>query len=180
MGDLDYKICSSDWTFYHGTDVYFTDISLSKAKPFKDFGKGFYLTTVLEQAIEWAEKKAGRNDRAYVYKYEVSKESIGSDMRILEHLRYTVDWLDLITECRMNDYEPEYDIIYDRMADGDVDRIVSDYSVGRRSATWALNDLRKWQQERDQYCFKTNKALDLLNKTDEIRLVRESSGWSRE
>ena len=39
---------------YHGTDARFNNISLDKAKAFKDFGEGFYFTSIPEQAVEWA------------------------------------------------------------------------------------------------------------------------------
>ena len=35
---------------FHGTNMDFDHISLSKCKPNKDFGKGFYLTDILQQA----------------------------------------------------------------------------------------------------------------------------------
>ena len=36
---------------YHGSNVDIKKISLLKCKPNKDFGKGFYLTTIKEQAV---------------------------------------------------------------------------------------------------------------------------------
>ena len=35
---------------YHGSNVKVTEIDLSKCRPYKDFGKGFYLTAIREQA----------------------------------------------------------------------------------------------------------------------------------
>ena len=45
-------------TLYHGTNVDFTNINLGKCLPFKDFGKGFYLTDIREQAEALAQKKS--------------------------------------------------------------------------------------------------------------------------
>lgn len=42
---------------YHGTNIAFETIDLSKSKPNKDFGQGFYLTTDKNQAIEMAKAK---------------------------------------------------------------------------------------------------------------------------
>jgi hypothetical protein len=39
---------------YHGSNVKIIDIDLSKARPFKDFGRGFYLTEIKEQAQRMA------------------------------------------------------------------------------------------------------------------------------
>lgn len=37
-------------TLYHGTNIDFSEIDLAKSFPLKDFGQGFYLTTIREQA----------------------------------------------------------------------------------------------------------------------------------
>ena len=39
---------------YHGTNVEFSEILLSKCRPNKDFGRGFYLTSIRSQAQEQA------------------------------------------------------------------------------------------------------------------------------
>ena len=42
---------------YHGTNIDFSEIDLAKSFPLKDFGKGFYLTTIREQAERMAKRK---------------------------------------------------------------------------------------------------------------------------
>ena len=42
---------------YHGSNVAIDQIDLSKSRPGKDFGKGFYLSADKQQAIEMAESK---------------------------------------------------------------------------------------------------------------------------
>ena len=41
--------------FYHGSNVEIKTIDLSKSKPYKDFGRGFYLSADRKQAIRMAE-----------------------------------------------------------------------------------------------------------------------------
>ncbi len=41
---------------YHGTDAFFERPDLSKCRPFKDFGRGFYLTPDLSVAKRMAER----------------------------------------------------------------------------------------------------------------------------
>lgn len=41
---------------YHGSDIVIDKIKLEKSKPFKDFGKGFYLSDVYEQAVSKLKK----------------------------------------------------------------------------------------------------------------------------
>lgn len=42
---------------YHGSNIAITQIDLSKSKPNKDFGQGFYLSDSEQQAIEMANYK---------------------------------------------------------------------------------------------------------------------------
>ncbi len=43
---------------YHGSNVDIKNISLSACRPYKDFGRGFYLTDIPEQAERMAERVA--------------------------------------------------------------------------------------------------------------------------
>ena len=43
---------------YHGSNTYIEEIDLSKSKPNKDFGKGFYLSDNKTQAEQMAKFKA--------------------------------------------------------------------------------------------------------------------------
>jgi len=41
---------------FHGSNVEVSSIDLSRCGKYKDFGQGFYLTSLKQQAIEWAKK----------------------------------------------------------------------------------------------------------------------------
>lgn len=41
---------------YHGSNLAIEQIDLSKCKPYKDFGQGFYLTEIKEQAEQMAKR----------------------------------------------------------------------------------------------------------------------------
>ena len=43
---------------YHGTNLDIDRIDLEKCAPYKDFGKGFYTTTIFEQAKAMAVRKS--------------------------------------------------------------------------------------------------------------------------
>lgn len=43
---------------YHGTNIDFDVINLTKSNKYKDFGQGFYLTDIRSQAEELAIKKS--------------------------------------------------------------------------------------------------------------------------
>ena len=42
---------------YHGSNVSIEEIDLSLCKPYKDFGKGFYLTDIKSQADDMASRR---------------------------------------------------------------------------------------------------------------------------
>ena len=42
---------------YHGTNTDFGEILLSRCRPNKDFGRGFYLTDIRSQAVEMAVRR---------------------------------------------------------------------------------------------------------------------------
>ena len=45
---------------YHGSNCDIDKVDLAKCKPYKDFGQSFYLTTLVSQAKEMAQKVAER------------------------------------------------------------------------------------------------------------------------
>ena len=51
---------------YHGTNIDFDIINLTKSHKYKDFGQGFYLTDIRKQAEELASKRSWRKEN-YVY-----------------------------------------------------------------------------------------------------------------
>ncbi|MBQ9274757.1 MAG: DUF3990 domain-containing protein [Succinivibrio sp.] len=44
---------------YHGSNTDIKDINLAMCRPYKDFGQGFYLTVLKEQAQKMATRVAG-------------------------------------------------------------------------------------------------------------------------
>ena len=44
---------------YHGSNVKVTEIDISKCRPYKDFGKGFYLTDITEKSLQYLQPVEG-------------------------------------------------------------------------------------------------------------------------
>lgn len=166
---------------YHGTNQEFETFDLKKAKSFKDFGKGFYLTSSRVQAQKWAEQKAHNADRAYIYGYKV--EPVSEDgWKVLELLKYDKVWVDFICKSRIEGKESDYDIIYDRMADNrytDISDALRNYNEGKIDAEKVVQRIkRKDGLDIDQYCFKSEKAIQLLKERTVFCLVRDKKrGW---
>ena len=83
---------------YHGTNKGFSQIDLSKSKPCKDFGPGFYLSDSLMQAEEMAKARVellGGTPTVLEYNFD---ESIlnNNQLNIRTFDDYTEDWANFI------------------------------------------------------------------------------------
>lgn len=153
---------------YHGSNTAFNKFDLSFCKPGKDFGKGIYLTTNKSQAVRWAQLKNGH----YLYKCRIHDKSLEN----LTHIvlpEYDEEWLEMISLCRTGMYEPDADIVSGRLADNTYNKMVEAltmYMSGEIDTDTALKKIRSLRKGSDQFCFKTQKALDLLTIVD-VELV---------
>lgn len=167
---------------YHGTNTKFDEIDIDKyGSVFKDFGRGFYLTTNLKQAWNMAHRKASNQREAYVYQYEL-KEFDSKEYNICELLEYNEEWLDVIAENRIKGvcHRSDVDIIYDRMADnkGDIlGKELADYLNVKKSCNEVIEKIRFTNKSKDQYCFKTEKSLRLLINRKLIIDSRDRRGY---
>ena len=84
---------------YHGTNTAFSKIDLSHSKDKRDFGKGFYTTTVYDQAEKWAKNQFIRfgGDGSFVKTFEYNPTK---DLKILEFKSMNKDWLEFVKENR--------------------------------------------------------------------------------
>lgn len=107
---------------YHGSNVYIDAVDLSKSKPYKDFGKGFYLSDIKSQAIEMANFKVSLLDgNPVVTKFEFQKkELLKSELKILIFEDYTNEWLDFIIANREGKEVNIYDFVYGPIANDKV------------------------------------------------------------
>ena len=62
---------------YHGSNIIIEQIDLSKCKPYKDFGQGFYLTEIKEQAEQMAKRTSAIYGReAVVTEFEFNETAL--------------------------------------------------------------------------------------------------------
>jgi hypothetical protein len=151
---------------YHGSHMVIDEIDLEKCQWGKDFGRGFYVTSLRSQAEIWA-KRMGRkqgND-GVVTEFEF-KEHICrfNKMKILRFDGYTGNWLDFIILNRTNEVEQQahdYDIIEGNVANDEVAARVFDYQNGLVSKDALLEEL-KHKAPNHQLCFCTMQSLQAL------------------
>jgi hypothetical protein len=149
---------------YHGTNVNFSDINLAVGKNKRDFGKGFYTTTLESQAHQWAEYKCRQylTDTAYIYEYDID-DYTGLNVKTFDG--YNLEWLEFIKENRIKDgINHNFDIVIGPVADDNIRRTLKLYLQARVSAEWTLHKL-SYNKPNNQISFHTEIALSKLTFT---------------
>lgn len=140
---------------YHGSNLEVKEPKLIVGRFTKDFGVGFYCTTLEKQAKRWACRHTGIGVIS-LYDYTPNPNL---NVKIFETM--TEEWLDFIIACRQGIHH-SYDIVEGPMADDVIFNYINDYINEEitREAFWAL---AKFRYPTHQICFCSNKALKCLN-----------------
>ena len=151
---------------YHGSIeiVKYPDINHSY-RPL-DFGKGFYVTTVKEQAEKWAKRKSDifNKDHGIVNLYVMSEDH--GDLIYKSFSDDLIEWIDFVCNCRDEGTEyQQYDVISGKVANDKVFRVVDMYHQGIWDRDRALKEIKIYETY-DQIAFITQKSIDKLLKFD--------------
>ena len=106
---------------YHGSNIIVEQPLVSIGRKDLDFGPGFYLTPLFEQASKWALriKAIRRAEEAIVNIYEFTQ---AQHCKVKRFDAYNKEWLDFIVDSRKGKQPwKEYDIIEGGVAD---DRVI--------------------------------------------------------
>ena len=148
---------------YHGSNVVVYEPKIIKSQRFLDFGAGFYMTSDFEQARKWAVRTAARREEgvATISVFELSDDYVDR-VKVRTFARPDRDWLRYITVHRTgNPPADDYDMVVGPVANDQAIRTVNNYLKGYFPEDVAIKLLLP-QKLKDQYLFRTEKALDLL------------------
>ena len=153
---------------YHGSNnkVIVPDLSISK--PFKDFGKGFYLSDNYEQAYDMATQKVKQTLKGepIVSEFQFDESLMHSDeLSIKIFSDYTEEWAHFILDNRNKDLpQPihQYDIVYGPIADDGVTFQLRRYQGGVISLARLVEELKYAKGITFQYYFGSERALQKL------------------
>lgn len=146
-------IPSSSLVYHGGPKAVYSPIILSTGYP-KDFGYGFYVTRMLEQAQRWAARKSSgvvsvfgldtcyRVDPGYL-----SFDSVNSK------------WLDFIASCRAGQDSSSHSIVEGPMADDVIWTQVDAYLRGDIPRD-AMLEIARFRHPTHQIVFRTQEAID--------------------
>ena len=130
-------------TVYHGSNVIVNYPDVEHSFRALDFGKGFYVTTVKEQAERWARRKADiyGTDKAIITVYNMSEDLEGLSYKCFDE--DLTEWIDFICRCRDGEKGYlEYDLIKGKVANDKVFRVVDMYHSGIWDKERALKEMK--------------------------------------
>ena len=156
---------------YHGSTVAVRKPSLRPGRPNADFGKGFYTTSNLEQAVRWAHIKQEREEaeRAVVSFYEFDESLLENpDLKIRQFTGADEPWLYFVTDCRKS-RPHEFDLVQGPVANDKVFTTVNLFESGVLSAEAAILQLKAYKTY-DQLSFHTDRAIKTLNFLESIEV----------
>lgn len=142
---------------YHSSNQAIPSPDILHSRDNLDFGKGFYLTTIMEQAVNYALRFQRRKQEAWVNSYEFDYIPSEWNIRIFES--YDREWLEFISSCRAGKDDYEYDIVIGGIANDKVIRTLDRYFAGELTAEQALGILI-FEKPNIQYCIRSQAMID--------------------
>ena len=146
---------------YHGGTEAVMHPDCKKGRPDLDFGQGFYVTLLQDQAEGFARRKArDRKSKPVISVYEFDYEAAIEDCVYLNFAFYDEAWLDFVVASR-NGMKPwaNYDIVEGGVANDRVIDTVELYTIGILDKTSALGRLSE-HKPNHQICILSQAILD--------------------
>ena len=122
-----------------------------------DFGKGFYLTPLKEQAIRYGERFRLRGEPVVLNTYELDDMLSEHNRKVFES--YDGEWLDYVAACRRGLPHEMFDIIEGGIANDKVFNTIDLYFAGIITREQALDQLR-FAKPNHQVCLTSHKLID--------------------
>ena len=143
---------------YHASTLCIVNPDVLHSRDKLDFGRGFYLTSLREQAIRYSERFTRRGKESFINEYELDDETPGFITKTFES--YDEEWLDYVTLCRKGDQNaPKYDAVSGGVANDNVFNTVDFYFAGLISKEEALGRL-KYEKPNHQMCILNEEMLN--------------------
>ena len=166
---------------YHGSTYFIDEINVNEGKPYKDFGRGFYVTENRTHAERLALRnkrieleRRGRQCEAYLYTYEFNVESL-SDFNVKVFEEPDFEWVQFVLANRKSrNSVHDFDVVMGPTADDDTMIVINAYLdglYGTIGSDDALNTLIKNIEAENlptQIFFAKNKAAKLLIPKDRV------------
>lgn len=142
---------------YHASTVVVDSPDTTHSRDFLDFGPGFYVTTLQDQAVKYGARFINRGKNAILNIYELADDL--SKWKVIIFKQYDEAWLDFVTECRQGRVVGNYDVIIGGIANDKVFRTIDLYFAGDISKEECLRKL-VFEKPNNQICIRSQQVLN--------------------
>lgn len=149
-------------TVYHGSIKNIESPLVNVGRENLDFGKGFYVTDIKQQAKTWAEIKAKYyfDLEGVINQYTFDFENAAKKFKYKKFENYDKEWLHFIIDCRNGkNVWRKYDIIEGGVANDRVIDTVEAFIAGQIDEEKALGELSK-HRPNNQICILRQEIVD--------------------
>lgn len=143
-------------TLYHASKEVVEKPDTQHSRDALDFGRGFYLTSIREQAEKYAQRFKRRQQDAVVNTYTLEADL--KAWKVLQFDAYDKAWLDFVSACRAGKPTGDYDMVVGGIANDKVILTLDLYFAGQISQEVALDRLR-FEHPNIQYCIRSERML---------------------
>jgi len=154
-------------TVYHGSTIVIEKPLANAGRQNLDFGLGFYITDMRQQAVDWAKHVSDRRKAPPVLNvFSLDRDTILSSYRCKVFSNYDGEWLDFIVDSRQG-RKPwiDYDYIEGGVANDRVIDTIELYMAGLMPREKALEKLSE-HRPNNQMCLLNQEIIDKYLKFD--------------
>lgn len=146
---------------YHGSTNIVDTPLVGVGRRNLDFGQGFYVTDLMEQAISWASRPLNEGKTQVLNIYEFDMDDILAERYNYKKFEaYDSEWLDFVIENRRGGgVWKEYDIVEGGIANDRVFNTIELYDAGLITKDVALERLQ-YEKPNNQICILNQKIAD--------------------
>lgn len=152
---------------YHGSNTAIETIDFDKCKPYKDFGRGFYLTEIEQQAVLMARRTAsiyGGEAVVTVFEFDERTALTESELSVKRFDEPNEEWALFVMNNRSRTQKHpshEYDIVIGPVADDTIATLFRNFDDGIIDLPILVSGL-KYKKISSQYFFHSQKAVAYL------------------
>ena len=149
---------------YHGSNMKIEQIDLSKCRPYKDFGQGFYLTQIKEQAEQMARRTATiYGGEPIVSEFEFDESAL-TELSVKQFDEPNEEWALFILANRSKENQQPthlFDIVIGPVADDTIATLFRNFNDGIIDLPMLVGGL-KYKKISSQYFFHSVAAIKYL------------------
>lgn len=142
---------------YHASNTIIEHPDTQHSRDALDFGRGFYVTALQEQAISYAQRFVWRGQRAFLNTYELNADWRKEGAKRFDH--YDGEWLDFVVANRSLRPVKSYKSVEGGIANDKIFRTLELYMAGDIGREEALKRL-VYEKPNHQICFLCQDIID--------------------